>query len=110
MHGFVGEKLPSVESTKALVRKIAENFKLPYFTLTPTFSVCPVHGYIAGEHEYCPYCDQEKGYFEGQNYQVEAPTQKLEEVPTPVVQPESPIQTQEAAPAPVVQPESPIQK
>jgi len=64
LHGFVGERLPSAESTKLLVRKIAENFKLPYFTITPTFSVCPVHGYIEGEHEYCPYCDEEMGYIE----------------------------------------------
>jgi len=62
LHGFVGERMPSAESTKALVKKIAENFKLPYFTITPTFSVCPQHGYIEGEHEYCPYCDEEMGY------------------------------------------------
>jgi len=64
LHGFVGERMPSAESTKALVKKIAENFRLPYFTITPTFSVCPVHGYIEGEHEYCPYCDEEMGYTE----------------------------------------------
>lgn len=62
LHGFVGERMPSVESTKALVKKIAENFRLPYFTITPTFSVCPVHGYIEGEQEYCPLCDEEMGY------------------------------------------------
>jgi len=62
LHGFVGERLPSIESTKMLVKKIAENFELPYFTITPTFSVCPVHGYLPGEHEYCPLCDQEMGY------------------------------------------------
>jgi ribonucleoside-triphosphate reductase len=61
LHGFIGEKLPSVEATKALVRTIAENFKLPYFTLTPTFSICPNHGYIQGEHEWCPVCDHESG-------------------------------------------------
>jgi ribonucleoside-triphosphate reductase len=64
LHGFIGEKLPSVEATKALVKKIAENFRLPYFTITPTFSICPKHGYIAGEHEYCPRCDEEMGYME----------------------------------------------
>ena len=63
LHGFIGEKL-SKEGVKKLVKKIAENFKLPYFTITPTFSVCPVHGYLAGEHEYCPKCDIEKGYTE----------------------------------------------
>jgi ribonucleoside-triphosphate reductase len=64
LHGFVGERLPSAESTKNLVKKIAENFHLPYFTITPTFSVCPVHGYVEGEHEYCPACDEEMGYAE----------------------------------------------
>ncbi len=64
LHGFIGEKMPSVQSTKTLVKTIAENFHLPYFTLTPTFSICPVHGYIAGEHEYCPTCDEESGFVE----------------------------------------------
>lgn len=63
-HGFLGESMPSGESTKRLVRKIAENFHLPYFTITPTFSICPIHGYIPGAHEYCPYCDAENGYEE----------------------------------------------
>jgi anaerobic ribonucleoside-triphosphate reductase len=67
LHGFVGERLPSAESTKALVKKIAENFKLPYFTITPTFSVCPIHGYIEGEHEFCPLCDEEMGYIDNVN-------------------------------------------
>jgi ribonucleoside-triphosphate reductase len=64
-HSFLGERMPSGESTKVLVKKIAENFRLPYYTITPTFSICPIHGYIPGEHEYCPYCDQEAGYNEG---------------------------------------------
>jgi ribonucleoside-triphosphate reductase len=54
LHGFIGESMPSIEATKNLVRKIAENFKLPYFTITPTFSICPEHGYIKGRHEKCP--------------------------------------------------------
>ena len=58
-HIFLGEKLPSIESTKNLVRKVAENYEMPYFSITPTFSVCPIHGYLAGEHEYCPLCAQE---------------------------------------------------
>jgi ribonucleoside-triphosphate reductase len=62
LHGFVGEKLPSNESTKKLVRKIAENYHLPYYTITPTFSICPKHGYLPGEHFYCPKCDEEIGY------------------------------------------------
>jgi len=63
-HGFVGEKMPTIESTKSLVKKIAEKYHLPYFTITPTFSVCPVHGYIAGEHFFCPKCDEEIGYID----------------------------------------------
>ncbi|MEI6649863.1 MAG: ribonucleoside triphosphate reductase [Candidatus Moraniibacteriota bacterium] len=56
LHGFLGERIWDVDATKNLVRRIAEKYKLPYFTLTPTFSVCPVHGYIAGEHHVCPQC------------------------------------------------------
>ncbi len=41
------------------VKKIAESYHLPYFTITPTFSICPHHGYLAGEHHYCPKCDEE---------------------------------------------------
>ncbi len=62
LHGFIGEKLPSIEATKNLVRKIASNYHLPYYTITPTFSICPQHGYLAGEHFYCPKCDEEIGY------------------------------------------------
>jgi ribonucleoside-triphosphate reductase (formate) len=61
-HVFVGERLPFIESTRNLVRKIAENYKLPYFSITPTFSICPKHGYIQGEHQFCPMCDEEIGY------------------------------------------------
>ena len=67
LHGFIGEKMPSAEATKKLVKKIAENYHLPYYTITPTFSVCPVHGYIAGEHFFCPKCDAEMGYVERTN-------------------------------------------
>ncbi len=56
LHGFIGEKIPNGETVKLLVKKVFENFKLPYFTLTPTFSICPHHGYIAGEHFTCPKC------------------------------------------------------
>ncbi|MBP8979058.1 ribonucleoside triphosphate reductase [Candidatus Dojkabacteria bacterium] len=64
-HIYVGERISSTEAVKNLVRKVAENYKLPYFSLTPTFSVCPKHGYISGEHKYCPKCDAEVGYKEG---------------------------------------------
>jgi ribonucleoside-triphosphate reductase (formate) len=61
LHVFLGENQPDPSATKKLVRKIAQNYTLPYFTMTPTFSICPTHGYIAGEHEYCPKCDEELG-------------------------------------------------
>lgn len=60
VHIFLGERLPSVEATKQLVRRVASNYRLPYFTLTPTFSVCPSHGYLAGEHFTCPKCEAEQ--------------------------------------------------
>jgi ribonucleoside-triphosphate reductase len=62
LHGFLGERLESGDSAKHLVQKIVNNYHLPYFTLTPTFSICPKHGYLAGEHHYCPKCDEEIGY------------------------------------------------
>ena len=55
-HAFLGEKLPSWKSAAALVRVIAENYKLPYYTLSPTYSICTEHGYLAGEQKECPYC------------------------------------------------------
>jgi ribonucleoside-triphosphate reductase len=60
MHIFLGERLPSVWATKELVRRVASTYRLPYFTLTPTFSVCPTHGYLAGEHFTCPKCEEEQ--------------------------------------------------
>ena len=57
-HAFLGEKLPSWESAAALVRKIAENYRLPYYTLSPTYSICKDHGYLEGEHFTCPHCGQ----------------------------------------------------
>ncbi len=66
-HTFVGERL-SIEGVKTTVRKIAENFKLPYFTITPTFSVCPEHGYLAGDHELCPPCENEGKRTEPERY------------------------------------------
>jgi anaerobic ribonucleoside-triphosphate reductase len=64
LHGFIGERIDDISTVKKLVRKIAENYKLPYFTISPTFSVCPKHGYLSGEHEYCPVCDEDIGYVE----------------------------------------------
>ncbi len=57
-HAFLGEKLPTWESAANLVRKVAENYKLPYYTLSPTYSVCKAHGYIAGEKYTCPHCGE----------------------------------------------------
>lgn len=58
-HAFLGERLPDWKSAAALVKKIAENFQLPYYTLSPTYSVCAEHGYIAGEHFTCPTCGKD---------------------------------------------------
>ena len=55
-HAFLGEKLPDWKAAASIVRKIAENYKLPYYTLSPTYSVCAEHGYITGEHYTCPVC------------------------------------------------------
>lgn len=58
-HAFLGEKLPDWKAAATLVRKIAENYKLPYYTLSPTYSVCREHGYLAGEHFICPKCGKQ---------------------------------------------------
>ena len=58
-HAFLGQRLPNWESCMKLVRKIATNYKLPYYTMSPTYSVCPDHGYITGEQYKCPHCGKE---------------------------------------------------
>ena len=58
-HAFLGEKLPDWKAAATLVRKIAQNYKLPYYTISPTYSICKEHGYIAGEHFTCPHCGKE---------------------------------------------------
>lgn len=58
-HAFLGERLASGEECKQLVKKIASNYKLPYFSITPTFSICPKHGYLAGEAKKCPHTNEE---------------------------------------------------
>jgi ribonucleoside-triphosphate reductase len=55
-HAFLGEKLPDWKAAASLVRKIATNYKLPYYTLSPTYSICKEHGYLAGEVQKCPHC------------------------------------------------------
>ena len=59
LHLYMSEKVSSAEACKKLVRRSLENFRLPYITITPTFSICPTHGYLTGEHEFCPKCDEE---------------------------------------------------
>ncbi len=59
LHVFLGELVSDIEAVKGLIRKVATDFRLPYFTLTPTFSVCPSHGYLNGKQERCSICDQE---------------------------------------------------
>lgn len=59
LHGFIGEEIDSVETTKLLIKRAFENSSIPYFTVTPTYSICPEHGYLKGEHFECPQCGQE---------------------------------------------------
>ena len=59
LHLYMQEKVSSTEACRKLVKNVISNFRLPYITVTPLFSVCPKHGYISGEHEYCPKCDDE---------------------------------------------------
>ncbi len=59
LHLYLGERVSSVEACKKLVRRSLEGFRLPYITVSPTFSICPTHGYLDGEHRYCPKCDAE---------------------------------------------------
>ena len=58
LHLYMNEHISSVAACKALVRTALSRFRLPYLTITPTFSICPVHGYLSGEHEFCPQCDE----------------------------------------------------
>ncbi|MCY1353568.1 Anaerobic ribonucleoside-triphosphate reductase [compost metagenome] len=58
LHLYMAERLSSAQACKQLVRTALGRFRLPYLTVTPTFSICPVHGYLAGEHEFCPKCDE----------------------------------------------------
>jgi ribonucleoside-triphosphate reductase len=59
LHLYMRERISSPEACRNLLKKVITNFRLPYITVTPLFSVCPKHGYIPGEHEYCPHCDEE---------------------------------------------------
>jgi len=59
LHFYLGEQVSDIEAIKALIKKVVNNFRLPYFTLTPTFSVCPSHGYLNGEQKQCSVCGKE---------------------------------------------------
>ena len=59
LHLYMTEAVSSADACRQLVRRALENFRLPYITITPTFSICPQHGYLSGRHEFCPRCDAE---------------------------------------------------
>ncbi|MDP1898761.1 MAG: anaerobic ribonucleoside-triphosphate reductase, partial [Sulfurimicrobium sp.] len=59
LHLYMTERISSAEACKNLVKRSLERFRLPYITITPTFSICPTHGYLDGEHKFCPKCDEE---------------------------------------------------
>jgi anaerobic ribonucleoside-triphosphate reductase len=58
LHLYMNEQVSSSQICGRLIKKVLENYQIPYLTITPTFSICPIHGYIKGEHEYCPICDK----------------------------------------------------
>ena len=60
LHLYMGQRISSAKVCRDIVKRVLTNYRLPYITITPTFSVCPKHGYISGEHKYCPICDEEK--------------------------------------------------
>ena len=80
VHLFVGEEIPDTVIVKELVKTIVENFRLPYFSITPTFSICPVHGYIPGKHEVCPYPHSEEE-LKKYGVEVELPVSVLAKLP-----------------------------
>jgi ribonucleoside-triphosphate reductase (formate) len=59
LHLYMSERITSIAACKALVRRALGRFGIPYITITPTFSICPRHGYLEGKHEFCPRCDEE---------------------------------------------------
>ncbi len=80
VHLFVGEEITDRQIVKELIKTIVENFRLPYFSITPTFSVCPVHGYLPGKHEFCPYPHTEEE-LEKFGIEVELPITLLTKLP-----------------------------
>ena len=55
----MSERISSADACRQLVKRALERFRVPYITVTPTFSICPKHGYLSGAHEFCPFCDEE---------------------------------------------------
>src|SRR6185369_2906393 len=70
LHCYMNERITSAEACRMLVKKILSRFRLPYITITPTFSICPKHGYLAGEYDFCPKCDSELE-IQGERYDQE---------------------------------------
>lgn len=60
LHLYMNERISDSSACRTLVKRVLERFRLPYITITPTFSICPQHGYLSGEHEFCPHCDEER--------------------------------------------------
>lgn len=75
LHLYMGERISNADSCKNLVKKALTNFRLPYITISPTFSICPKHGYLTGEHDFCPKCDTEMGITGASEFDTE--TRKL---------------------------------
>lgn len=71
LHCYMNERLSSGEACRNLVRRILTNFRLPYITITPTFSICPRHGYLSGEYDFCPKCDEMIGIIDGERHDRE---------------------------------------
>lgn len=71
LHCYMNERLSSGEACRNLVRRILTNFRLPYITITPTFSICPKHGYLSGEYDFCPKCDESVGIENGERHDQE---------------------------------------
>ena len=79
VHLFLGESINDWKVVRDLTRKIVTKFKLPYFSITPTFSICPVHGYLAGEHKYCPFPHSDE---EMKKYGLLVPQEEVDQLPS----------------------------
>ena len=60
LHLYMNERISNSSACKSFIRRVLENYHLPYVTITPVFSICPKHGYLAGQYKFCPICDEEK--------------------------------------------------